>query len=242
MTTSGYPLHIAIIMDGNGRWARARELPRTVGHEQGVKAAAGAYRACHERRIPYLTLYAFSYANWSRPDDEVEMLMRLCGDFCADNRADFVARRIQLKVIGDLEELPTATRQKVERTIEETRTESPSMTLTLALGYGCRNDLVGAVRAIAARAHAGLLLPEEIDENAIRRFMTTGDMPDPDLVIRTGGEKRLSDFLLFESAMSELFFCSDMWPDFTESTLDAAIASYSRRQRRFGRTPEQTAV
>jgi undecaprenyl diphosphate synthase len=232
------PEHIAIIMDGNGRWARARDLPRSAGHARGVKAAELAYRACHERRVPHLTLYAFSYANWSRPDEEVEMLMRLCGEFARDNREAFVERGIRLEVIGDLDELPTATRREIETTIEATA-NGRQMALTLALGYGCRNDLVGAVRAIAAHARAGLMLPEEIDEQAIRRFMTTSALPDPDLIIRTGGEKRLSDFLLFESAMSELFFCDLMWPDFEEATLDEAIAAFSRRQRRFGRTPEQ---
>ncbi len=235
-----HPKHIAIIMDGNGRWARARGLERSAGHEQGVQAAERAYRACDERRVDHLTLYAFSYANWNRPQEEVDMLMRLCGEFCARNRDAFLARGIRLQVIGDLEELPTATRHEVERTQRATREQS-RMVLTLALGYGGRNDLVGAVRAIAARAHAGLLLPEEIDESAIRGFMTTSALPDPDLVIRTGGEKRLSDFLLFESAMSELFFSNVMWPDFDEEVLDKAIAAYQRRQRRFGRTPEQIA-
>jgi undecaprenyl diphosphate synthase len=234
------PEHIAIIMDGNGRWARARSLPRSAGHAQGVRAAELAFRACHERRVPHLTLYAFSYANWSRPDDEVTMLMRLCGDFARDNRREFVERGIRMEVIGNLEDLPTATRRDIEATIEATQ-GGGQMVLTLALGYGCRNDLVGAVRAIAAHARAGLLLPEEVDEKAIRRFMSTCALPDPDLIIRTGGEKRLSDFLLFESAMSELFFCDKMWPDFDETTLDEAISAFRRRQRRFGRTPEQIA-
>ncbi|MEM1029338.1 MAG: polyprenyl diphosphate synthase [Myxococcota bacterium] len=232
------PQHIAIIMDGNGRWARAQDLPRGAGHERGVKVAEIAYRACHERQVPHLTLYAFSYSNWSRPDAEVAMLMRLCGEFAETNREELVSRSIRMRVIGDLDELPTPTRHRIEATLEATA-GGEAMTLTLALGYGCRNDLVGAVRAIAAHARAGLLLPEEIDEKAIRRFMTTRDLPDPDLIIRTGGEKRLSDFLLFESAMSELYFSRVMWPDFTAEILDAAIAAYGRRQRRFGRTPEQ---
>lgn len=232
------PHHIAIIMDGNGRWARARDLPRSAGHQRGVETAAQTYRACQERGVPYLTLYAFSFANWNRPDDEVAMLMRLCGEFCADNVDDFVKRGIRLDVIGDLDELPTEARHKIEAAKEAT-SGCARMTLTLALGYGCRNDLIGAVRAIAAHAQAGILLPEEIDEGALRRFMTTRNMPDPDLVIRTGGEKRLSDFLLYESAMSELFFCDEMWPEFTDDLLEQAITAYGRRQRRFGRTPEQ---
>jgi undecaprenyl diphosphate synthase len=239
--SSKSPDHIAIIMDGNGRWARARGLERNAGHEQGVSAAERAYRACQERGVPHLTLYAFSYANWLRPREEVEMLMRLCGAFASNNREEFVERGIRLCAIGDLEELPTTTRHDIEATVEATVGNS-RMRLTLALGYGGRNDLVGAVRAIAARAQAGILLPEEIDEKAIRSYMTTCSLPDPDLVIRTGGEKRLSDFLLFESAMSELFFSDVMWPEFDETVLDAAITAYGRRQRRFGRTPEQIAA
>jgi len=236
-----HPQHIAIIMDGNGRWARSRDLPRGAGHERGVKVAEYAYRACHERRVPHLTLYAFSYSNWRRPDEEVTMLMNLCGEFAENNRDELFERNIRMRVIGDLEELPTPTRHRIEGTLEAT-VGCDAMTLTLALGYGCRNDLVGAVRAIAAHAQAGLILPEEIDEGAIRSFMTTSQLPDPDLIIRTGGEKRLSDFLLFESAMSELYFSHVMWPDFGDAILDEAIAAYGRRQRRFGRTPEQLAA
>ena len=235
------PKHIAIIMDGNGRWARSRGLERCKGHERGVEAATVAFRSCDERGIEHLTLYAFSYANWRRPQEEVDMLMRLCGEFCENNQTEFVRRNVRLEVIGDLEELPTATRHKVECAMKATA-NADRMVLTLALGYGGRNDLVGAVRAIAARAQAGLLLPEEIDERAIRGFLTTQHLPDPDLVIRTGGEKRLSDFLLFEAANAELFFSDLMWPDFDEATLEAGIAAFSRRQRRFGRTAEQLAT
>jgi undecaprenyl diphosphate synthase len=235
---SHIPNHIALIMDGNGRWAEQRGLDRAAGHERGVRAAELAYRACHERRVPHCTLYAFSHANWKRPKDEVERLMRLCAAFCDDNRAELCERGIRMEVIGDLDELPTATRRSVEETVAATAA-GDRMVLTLALDYGCRHDLVGAVRAIAAHARAGILLPEEIDERAIRSFMSTGKLPDPDLVIRTGGEKRLSDFLLFEAAMSELFFSERMWPDFDEATLDAAIEAYGRRQRRFGRTGDQ---
>jgi undecaprenyl diphosphate synthase len=164
--------------------------------------------------------------------------MRLCGEFCERHTAEFVERGIRLQVIGDLEELPTPVRRKVEKTVGATE-GCKRMVLTLALGYGGRNDLVGAVRAIAARAQAGMMLPEEVDEEMIRSFLTTHHLPDPDLVIRSGGEKRLSDFLLFECAMSELYFSKVMWPDFDEAILDAAISAYRNRQRRFGRTPEQ---
>jgi undecaprenyl diphosphate synthase len=234
------PKHIAIIMDGNGRWASARELTRSQGHEHGVEAARLAFRSCHERQVEHLTLYAFSHSNWKRPKEEVDMLMRMCGEFCELHMAELVERGIQMQVIGDLDDLPTDTRHKVERAVTATA-DGDRMILTLALGYGARNDLVGAVRAIAAHAQAGIMLPEEIDEGAIRSFLTTHHIPDPDLVIRTGGEKRLSDFLLFECANSELFFSELMWPDFNEATLDAAIETYGRRQRRFGRTSEQLA-
>ena len=235
------PPHIAIIMDGNGRWAHAQQQPRCAGHREGAKRAALAFRACHQRGVEYLTLYAFSHSNWKRPADEVNMLMELCGDFAEQHCGELCERGIQLRVIGDLEELPTSTRQRVERTVHTTK-DGAGMVLTLALGYGGRSDLVGAVRAIAARAHAGIMLPEEIDLRAIRGFMTTSHIPDPDLVIRTGGEKRLSDFLLFESSNSELFFSDIMWPDFDETVLEEAIDTYRRRQRRYGRTTEQLAV
>ncbi len=237
---SDRPAHIGIIMDGNGRWARARGLERSAGHERGVQAATAAYRACYERGVEHITLYAFSHSNWKRPKDEIDMLMRLCGEFCAENRSEWVERGVRLQVIGDLEELPTATRRAVETAVAATE-KCTRMVLTLALGYGCRNDLIGAVRAIAARAQAGMLLPEEIDERALRSFMTTSAVPDADLIIRTGGERRLSDFLMFEGANAELFFCDAMWPDFTEAMLDEALAAYARRQRRFGRTAEQVA-
>lgn len=232
------PRHVGIIMDGNGRWAGARGLERSAGHTHGVEAANRAYRAAFERGVEHLTLFAFSHSNWKRPKDEVEMLMRLCGDFAQQNREEWIARGIRLQVIGDLEELPTPARRAVETTVQATA-GGTSMVLTLALDYGSRNDLVGAVRAIAARAHAGLLLPEEVDERMLRAHLTTGCVPDADLIIRTGGEKRLSDFLMFESANAELVFLDEMWPDFTEAMLDYALAAFARRQRRFGRTSEQ---
>jgi undecaprenyl diphosphate synthase len=234
------PKHIAIIMDGNGRWAAAHDQPRAAGHRTGVEAAARAFRGCHDRGVAHLTLYGFSFANWRRPEEEIALLMDLCREFTEQHRDEFVERSIRLRVIGDLEELPTATRHAVESAMEATQ-DGDAMTLTLALGYGGRNDLVGAVRAIAARAQAGLLLPEEIDEASLRSFLTTDPLPDPDLVIRTGGEKRLSDFLLFESAYAELFFAEIMWPAFDDTLLDAAIGAYQRRERRYGRTGEQLA-
>ncbi|MBI4952469.1 MAG: di-trans,poly-cis-decaprenylcistransferase [Myxococcales bacterium] len=235
------PRHVAIIMDGNGRWARARGLERSAGHERGITVADEVIMAAAERGVRHLTLYAFSVFNWSRPRAEIDMLMRMCAEFAERYRERYRASGIRLGVIGDLEELPTPTRRAVEATVEATR-DGTRLHVTLALSYGCRSDLVSAVRAIAAHAQAGLLLPEEIDEQALRRFMTTSQMPDPDLVIRTGGEKRLSDFLLFEGANAELYFCDAMWPDFDAARLDEALDVYARRERRFGRTAEQVAA
>jgi undecaprenyl diphosphate synthase len=228
------PRHIAIILDGNGRWAEQRGLPRTRGHEHGAEAVRAAVRGCRERGIEHLTLYAFSVANWSRPRTEIEALMRLCTEFAERERAELVERGVAVQVIGDLDEAPTATRRAVDALVEATR-GGREMTLTLALSYGGRRDMVNAMRAVAAQARAGLVMPEDIDESSLRSFLTTSSLPDPDLVIRTGGEKRLSDFLLFESAYAELFFSEVLWPDFDDKVLDEAIAVFARRERRYGR-------
>lgn len=232
------PGHIAIILDGNGRWAMARGLPRTKGHEHGAEAVRAAVRGCHDRGVGCLTLYAFSVANWNRPKEEIDVLMRLCAEFAERECADLVARGISVRVIGDLDDVPTRTRRATEALIEATA-GGRSMTLALALSYGGRRDVVNAMRAVAVRARAGLVIPEEIDELSVRSMLSTSALPDPDLVIRTGGERRLSDFLLFESAYSELYFTETLWPDFTESTLDEALAVYARRERRYGRTSDQ---
>jgi undecaprenyl diphosphate synthase len=231
--------HIAIILDGNGRWAEARGLPRTKGHEAGAHKVRLAVRACREREIPVLTLYAFSSANWSRPEEEVDNLMHICRRFAEEEREDLVARGIRVIVVGNMDDdVPTATRRATEQLVRDTEGNT-SMTLALALNYAGRSDMVSAMRAVAAQARAGLLLPEDIDVRSFRRFLSTSELPDADLVIRTGGEQRLSDFLPFEAAFAELYFTETLWPDFTEQTLDDALAFYARRQRRFGRTPQQ---
>jgi len=232
------PSHIAIILDGNGRWAAARGLPRTRGHEHGAEAVRAAIRGCHERGIACLTLYAFSVANWSRPQEEIDVLMRLCMEFAEREREELVARGVRVEVIGDLEDVPTPTRHAIEELVKATE-NGTSMTLALALSYGGRRDVVNAMRALAVRARAGLVIPEDIDEKSLRRYLSTSNLPDPDLVIRTGGEKRLSDFLLYECAYAELFFTETLWPDFDGTTLDEAIAAFTRRERRFGRTSAQ---
>jgi undecaprenyl diphosphate synthase len=235
------PRHIALILDGNGRWASQRGLPRTQGHEHGANAVRTAVRGAHDRHIEYLTLYAFSVNNWSRPKDEVDALMRICTEFAEGEHDELVRRGVRVRIVGELDDVPTRTRRAMERLIGDTA-GGAEMTLALALNYGGRRDMVNAVRALAIQARAGLVMPEEIDEVSLRRTLTTGDLPDPDLIIRTGGERRLSDFLLFESAYAELFFTETYWPDFTEATFDEALSAYARRQRRYGRTGRQVAA
>jgi undecaprenyl diphosphate synthase len=239
--TTRLPRHIAIIMDGNGRWAKARGLERAEGHAEGARAVRDAVETAARVGIEYLTLYAFSVANWARPRGEVEALMRLLVDFAKQERAELRQNGIRVNVIGQLEELPTATRHAVEDLMAYTA-DGDRMTLTLALSYGGRQDIVEAARALAVRARAGLVLPEEIDESFFHREMTTHTLPDVDLLIRTGGESRLSDFLLFEAAYAELSFLPIMWPDFTPQTLLDAVEVYSQKERRFGRTSEQVRV
>ncbi|WP_438000916.1 polyprenyl diphosphate synthase [Sorangium sp. So ce185] len=238
MTSSNLPKHVAIILDGNGRWAAARGLPRMQGHRHGAQAVRLSVRACRDRGIPYLTLYAFSVANWSRPKDEIDALMRICQEFAEGEHDELIRRGIAVQIVGDLEDIPTPTRRAMEKLVEDT-SGGTEMTLALALSYGGRRDMANAMRALAVRARAGLVIPEEINEKSLRNFLTTSAMPDPDLIIRTGGEKRLSDFLLFEAAYAELFFTDTLWPDFTEATFDEALEIYARRQRRYGRTGEQ---
>jgi undecaprenyl diphosphate synthase len=242
---SALPRHVAIIMDGNGRWARDRGLHRAEGHAEGARSVREVVRTCREHDVPFLTLYAFSLANWSRPKDEVDALMRLLIRFAEREAAELREKQIAVRVIGELEDLPTPTRHAVERLVENTAPpagESPRMTLSLALSYGGRRDVLDAARAIAVRARAGLVLPEEIDDAMFRSFMTTRELPDVDLLVRTGGEQRLSDFLLFEASYAELYFTNVLWPDFTAAELLRAFDAYANRERRFGRTGEQVRI
>lgn len=232
------PKHIAIIMDGNGRWAEARGLPRTEGHTQGAESVREAVRTCRARGVGYLTLYAFSVANWDRPRSEVRALMQLLAHFAEREKYELREKGIRLNVIGEIEELPTQARKAIENAMEFTGGSS-DMVLSLALSYGGRNDIVSAARALAIKVKAGLLLPEEIDEKRLSSEMTTHALPAVDLLIRTGGESRVSDFLLFESAYAELLFMPVMWPEFREKHLDQALAYYANRERRFGLTSSQ---
>jgi undecaprenyl diphosphate synthase len=234
----GIPHHVAIIMDGNGRWAKARGLARAEGHAEGARAVRDAVETSARVGIKYLTLYAFSVANWARPKGEVEALMRLLVDFAKSERAELRQNGIRLNVIGSIEDLPTVTRRAVEDLMQYTA-DGDRMTLTLALSYGGRQDIIDAARLLAVRARAGLVLPEEIDEGFFHRHMTTHMLPPVDLLIRTGGESRLSDFLLFEAAYAELQFLPIMWPDFKPETLQQALDHYRNKERRFGMTSEQ---
>ena len=232
------PRHVAIIMDGNGRWANARGLERCDGHAEGARAVREAVETSARIGIEYLTLYAFSVANWARPKPEIEALMRLLVEFAKKERSELRVNGIRVNVVGQLDDLPSGTRHAVEELMHYTA-DGDRMTLTLALSYGGRQDIVEAARSLAVRARAGLVLPEEIDDGFFHREMSTSMLPDVDLLIRTGGETRVSDFLLYEAAYSELMFLPIMWPEFTAKTLLDAVESYSHKERRFGRTSEQ---
>jgi undecaprenyl diphosphate synthase len=233
------PRHVAIIMDGNGRWAKNRGFERILGHDRGSRSVREVVRTCRERDIAYLTLYAFSLDNWSRPKLEVEALMRLLIRFSRQECAELKEKHIAVRVVGDIDALPTPTRRAVDKLVEETHLTDPAMTLSLALSYSGRQDIVNAMREVAARAQAGLLLPEEIDRTNLREHFCTSGLPDVDLLIRTGGEQRLSDFLLVEAAYAELYFTPVLWPDFRAGDLAEAFEWYRGRERRFGRTGEQ---
>jgi undecaprenyl diphosphate synthase len=232
------PRHVAIIMDGNGRWAQARGLPRTDGHAEGARAVRDTVETAARMGIECLTLYAFSTANWSRPRSEIEALMRLLLDFSRQERMELRELGIRVRVAGHAEELPLLTRLALRELVDYTR-GGERMTLTLALSYGGRRDMIDAARALAEQVRAGQLDPSAIDESAFRARLSTSGLPDVDLLIRTGGESRVSDFLLFEGAYAELEFLGVMWPEFRARHLVEAVERYMHQERRFGLTSEQ---
>ena len=232
------PRHVAIIMDGNGRWAKARGKQRIAGHSEGAKAVRHVVETASRIGIEYLTLYAFSANNWARPTHEVEALMSLMVDFARNERAELRQNGIRVKVIGEVNRLPPRTQAAIADLISGTA-DGTRMTLTLALSYGGRQDVLNATKAIAAMVKSGQLEPSAIDESMLRRAMTTRDLPDVDLLIRTGGESRISDFLLIEAAYAELLFLPIMWPDFRPETLHEAVDRFIGRERRFGLISEQ---
>jgi len=232
------PRHLAIIMDGNGRWAENHHLPRVSGHRRGVETVQSIVRSCRELGIGYLTLYAFSSENWGRPEEEVGALMGLLGQFLKSEMETMLARGIRLRVIGEIRRLPAPICHVLEEAVTRTA-ENDRMVLTLALSYGARNELVRAARALAARVAAGELAPDSIDDETFASALDTSEIPDPDLLIRTSGEMRISNFLLWQLAYTELYFTETLWPDFDDDQLQLALKEYSRRQRRFGLTAAQ---
>jgi undecaprenyl diphosphate synthase len=228
--------HLAIIMDGNGRWAKARGLSRSDGHKAGTETAREIVRECRKLGIPYLTLYTFSKENWSRPQQEVGYLFGLLRDFLTQELPSLLEQDIRLNVLGDLEDLPLATRQVLRHAMDKT-SRCLSMTLNLALNYSGRHEILRACQALLRRGVA----PDALTEDAFAAELFTAGMPDPDLILRTSGEKRLSNYLLFQSAYSELLFTDTPWPDFHAPELHTALADYAARQRRFGTTGEESA-
>jgi undecaprenyl diphosphate synthase len=228
------PAHVACIMDGNGRWAQRREKARFVGHHEGVTSVREVTEACAEIGIEHLTLYTFSTENWERPDPEVDALMELLIHTVEEERSTLMENDIRLRTIGDLSQLPAACQEALDRTKAATA-DNERMSLTLALSYSGRSEIVQAVRVIAEEVQAGCLAPEDVDESVIDEHLDTAEVPDPDLLIRTGGEYRLSNFLLWQCAYTELFITEEYWPDFRRDQLYEAIRSYQDRDRRFGR-------
>ena len=235
------PVHVAIIMDGNGRWAKKRGMPRIMGHRQGVKVVREIVTAAREYGIRVLTLYAFSRENWQRPRDEVNALMDLLYEYLDNELQEMLRNNIVLFTIGETELLPRKVRDRLEETREQTRKNS-GMVLNLALSYGGRSELVRACRKIAGACKNGTIDPSDIDETLLAGNLDTAGLPDPDLVIRTSGEQRISNFLLFQSAYSEFYFTSTLWPDFHRPEFDKALEDYQSRERRFGRTSEQVNI
>ncbi len=232
------PRHIAIIMDGNGRWAKKQGLARMFGHKQGVETVHRITEAAAELGIQYLTLYAFSTENWNRPKEEVDALMALLVDTIAKETPTLMKNNIVLQTIGDLSRLPEATRTKFLECIEQT-SHNTGLTLVIALSYSARWELIQAAKNIALAVQQGQLRLEEINEEVLSNHLTTADIPDPDLLIRTSGELRISNFLLWQLAYSEMYFTSCLWPEFTNEEFYRAIVDYQNRERRFGKTSEQ---
>ena len=230
------PQHIAIIMDGNGRWATERNKPRSYGHQAGVDTVRRITSECTRLGVKYLTLYTFSTENWNRPSDEIAALMGLVLTSLEDEI--FMKNNVRFQVIGDIDRLPAAVAGKLRETIEHTA-NNDTMTMVVALSYSARWELTEATKQIAAKVQKGELSIDDIDENSINDSLCTSFMPDPDLLIRTGGEFRISNYLLWQLAYSELYFCETYWPDFSEADLHKAIADYQGRQRRFGKTEKQ---
>ena len=231
--TACVPRHVAIIMDGNGRWAKQRGKPRLFGHRAGADSLRAVLHACRDHGVEYLTVYAFSTENWVRPREEVSGLMSLLKTFLKKDEHDLHENQVRLRVTGRIQDLPRAVRSELERVMAATKDYRKGH-LILALSYGGRAEILDAVKAIAAKVKAGELEPEQVDERVIAGHLYLPDVPDPDLMIRTSGELRLSNFLLWELSYAEFYFTDTLWPDFREAAFAQALAEYSRRQRRYG--------
>lgn len=232
------PRHLAIIMDGNGRWAKKQGFLRAIGHENGTKAVKQTVESCAKLGIENLTLYAFSTENWNRPKLEVEALMNILVNSLKKELPTLIKNNIRLNTIGNTDLLPSRARKQLLDVIEQTKGNS-RMTLTLALSYGSREELISAFKRITEKINTGQLNAADINEATINQHLYTHDLPDVDLVIRTSGEHRISNFLLWQIAYAELYFTDVLWPDFREEDLHEAIISYQQRERRFGKTSEQ---
>jgi undecaprenyl diphosphate synthase len=228
------PRHIAIIMDGNGRWAKARGLPRAEGHRAGAESVRDAVETCRHLGVEYLTLYAFSSENWSRPKKEVDALMKLLERFLRDKLPEMLKQNVRLHAIGRLHMLPEKCRKQIDRAIDSTRTNT-GLNLVLALSYGSREEITDAVKSIATQVASGKITPDEIDNDLIANHLSTAGIPDPDLLIRTSGECRISNFLLWQISYSEIVISPKNWPDFRNADLLKAVEEYARRHRRFGK-------
>jgi undecaprenyl diphosphate synthase len=233
LTPDQLPRHIAIIMDGNGRWAQLRDLPRIRGHEQGARTVRTVVTHCARLGIEALTLYSFSTENWKRPSDEIHFLMQLYARYLVTERETIMSNNVRFVHLGRREGLPDNVLAEMDRTIAESR-HNTGLKLCLALNYGGREELIDAVRNIAARVSAGALLPEDIDAELISSSLYTAGLPDPDLLIRTANERRISNFLLWQISYAEIYVCPTLWPDLAADKLNEAIIDYARRERRFG--------
>jgi len=227
------PTHVAVIMDGNGRWAKKRKLPRVEGHRRGVESVRQIVRACGELGIKYLTLYAFSVENWNRPKDEVDTLMKYLARFLKSEIGELNKNNVMLEVIGQIYRLPEFVQTQLKKT-QTALSKNNGLTLTLALSYGGRTEIVEATREIAAKVKDGDLDPAEISEQLISQHLYTKHQPDPDLLIRTSGEMRISNFLLWQISYAELVITDTFWPDFRKAQFFAALEEYTSRHRRFG--------
>lgn len=232
------PQHIAIIMDGNGRWAKSQSQERVFGHQQGVEAVRRVMKAAAEAGVKYLTLYTFSTENWNRPKEEVDALMSLMVSAVHNELESLKENQVRLKAIGDLNALPSECYKELQRALDETATDT-GLTVVLALSYSGRNELTHAAKQIALKVKNGQLDPEEMTMETVSKHLYDSEIPDPDILIRTGGEYRISNFLLWQSAYSEFFFLPIMWPEFQKEDLWQVILDYQSRERRFGKTGEQ---